>query len=59
MSYMLEITYRVIEVSGDYVTCRSSRGDTDIAIYLLPDGVNVGDIIAYKDLIYQIIGHED
>ena len=59
MGIILEIIYHVIEISGDYVKCRSSKGETDIAIYLLPDGIDVGDIIQFKDLTYQIIGRED
>lgn len=55
---MLEIKYEVIEISGDYVTCRSEKGSTtDIAIYLLPEGVDIGDILLFKDLSYDKIGH--
>ena len=57
MYEMPEIKYEVIEVSGDYVTCRSEKGSTtNIAIYLLPDGVDIGDILLYKDLSYEKIG---
>ncbi len=56
MFEMIEIKYEVVDISGDYVTCLSEKGSTtNIAIYLLPDGIDIGDKLLYKDLSYEKI----
>ena len=56
MFEMIEIKYEVVDISGDYVTCLSEKGSTtNIAIYILPDGIDIGDKLLYKDLSYEKI----
>ena len=54
MNIMPEIKYKVVDVCGDYATCVSEKGsETNIAIYLLPEGIDVGDMLLFKNLMYE------
>lgn len=49
--------YSVIKIEGEYATLRDkdSGDELFIALFLLPDGTDVGDDLHYEDLSYEIV----
>lgn len=50
--------YRVIKIEGEYATLKDTDSGEElfIALFLLPDGVDIGDSLHYENLTYEITG---
>ena len=50
--------YKVISIEGDYATLKDveSGDELFITLFLLPDGTDIGTLLHYEDLTYEIIG---
>lgn len=49
--------YKVTKIEGEYATLTDiySGDELFIAIFLLPDGVDIGTQLHYENLMYEII----
>ena len=50
--------YTVIKIEGEYATLRDDNSGDElfIALFLLPDGVDIGSRLHYENLCYEITG---
>ena len=45
---------KVVNIMGDYASLYDTSGEEiTVAIALLPDGVDIGDILVYQDLEFR------
>ena len=49
--------YNVIKIEGEYATLKDidSGEELFIALFLLPDGTDIGDRLHYENLLYEIV----
>ncbi len=49
--------YKVIKIEGEYATLQDTDSGEElfIALFLLPEGTDVGDKLHYENLMYEII----
>ncbi len=54
---MLPHDYKVTKIEGEYATLTDIESGEElfIALFLLPDGVDIGTKLHYEDLCYEII----
>ena len=51
-----EIRYKVFDINGDYAILIDEKGEENkVAMALLPDDIDVGNCILWKDFEYTII----
>lgn len=52
--------YKVTKIDGEYATLTelSSGEELYIALFLLPDGTDLGTLLHYENLCYEITGQE-
>lgn len=50
--------YTVIKIESEYATLRDDNSGDElfIALFLLPDGVDIGSRLHYENLCYEITG---
>ncbi len=50
--------YTVYKIEGEYATLKDidSGEELLIAMFLLPEGVDIGDRLHYENLTYEIVG---
>ncbi len=50
--------YKVTKIDGEYATLTDTDSGEElfIALFLLPDGVDIGTLLHYENLSYEIIG---
>ena len=52
---MPEVHYTVVSIDGEYANLRDESGtEVFVALFLLPDGIDVGTKLLWKDLTYEI-----
>ncbi len=58
--YMEPHDYKVTKIDGEYATLTelSTGEELFIALFLLPDGTDLGTLLHYEDLCYEITGQE-
>ena len=45
---------KVVDIRGDYASLEDTSGEEiSVAIALLPDGVDVGDVLVYENLEFR------
>lgn len=45
---------KVFDIRGDYATLNDASGEEiTVAIALLPDGIDIGDVLIYEDLEFK------
>ena len=53
---MLEMTYVVQEITGDYALLRSEDGNTkEVAMFLLPEGTTDGSKLLFSNFSYELL----
>lgn len=51
--------YRVTQMNGDYADLTDENGEkVFISVFLLPENINVGDVLAYENFEYCILPKE-
>ena len=53
--------YKVIKIDGEYATLTDINTGEElfIALFLLPDGTDIGSLLHYENLSYEITGQEE
>ncbi len=52
---MPTIHYTVASIDGEYANLKDEQGnEVFIAMFLLPDGIDVGTKLVWHDLVYEI-----
>ncbi len=49
-----KIDYIVKDISGDYGILLSEKGETKVAIFFLPDEIQIGSKVIYENLEYRM-----
>lgn len=52
--------YKVTKIDGEYATLTDINTGEElfIALFLLPDGTDIGSLLHYENLSYEITGQE-
>ncbi len=52
--------YKVTKIEGEYATLTDTDTGEElfIALFLLPDGTDIGSLLHYENLSYEITGQE-
>ncbi|MBP0982235.1 MAG: hypothetical protein J6A19_00775 [Oscillospiraceae bacterium] len=53
--------YKVTKIDGEYATLTDINTGEElfIALFLLPDGTDIGSLLHYENLSYEITGQEE
>lgn len=49
--------YKVVKIEGEYATLKDINTDEEffITLFLLPDGIDIGTMLHYEALTYEIV----
>lgn len=49
--------YKITKIEGEYATLTdiNTGGELFIALFLLPDGADIGTLLHYENLTYEIV----